>query len=68
MKVTQVKAELERTFPGAQVKEEGSIAKVHVDIIKTDQLIRLADLPQDYPLEVELKRSGTGITILVTGK
>jgi len=62
--------ELMRTvFPSSITTVTGSIAKVHVDQIETEGLLLLAGLAtKDKNLRITLRRSGTGITILLTFK
>ena len=59
-------------FPGAKVKyTPGEGMKVHVNELNEDDIIKLAAFARNQPMRamrVNLKRSGTGITILISAK
>jgi hypothetical protein len=42
--------------------------KIHVSAMDTDHILQLANLVRTYEIKVTLKRSGTGITIIVQDK
>jgi len=51
----------------AELKESGgAVLKIHVDEIGSDELVALAGLVKQKQAIVCLRRSGTGITIMVT--
>lgn len=50
-----------------KVKEQGNVVKVNVQSIDDMQLLELSKVAKNKLVEkINLKRSGTGITILVT--
>jgi hypothetical protein len=50
---------------GTEVKEEGLAVKTHVNEIVNDQFGTLYTLAKTAGCKVNLKRSGTGITVLL---
>jgi hypothetical protein len=62
----KVRQLLEGIFAPEQVKDEFLGFKVHVDFVGTSQIEDLAHMIQNSTVTVVLKRSGTGITIIVT--
>jgi hypothetical protein len=52
----------------AYISGEQTTVKVHVDEVNTELVLELANLVRLYKARIVLKRSGTGITILVNHK
>lgn len=56
-------------FPGSATTVVGGICKVHTNEIDTEQLIALGEAARENPdMQFTLRRSGTGITLLVQKK
>lgn len=49
---------------GKVTQSTGQLVKVHTDSIHTPTLLAVAGCVKEHDLEVELKRSGTGITLI----
>jgi hypothetical protein len=52
----------------AYISGEQTTVKVHVDEVNTELILELANLVRLYKARIVLKRSSTGITILVNHK
>lgn len=60
---------LKRICPeGTKITSSEDIIKAHVQKLGTFQIIALANLLKSAASNMELKRSGTGITILASSK
>ena len=65
-KLNEVKEHLGSQFGTSKITIQGDLLKLHVKKITTFNVVVLALLIEDLGCLVDLKRSGTGITILVT--
>lgn len=60
---------LAEIFPDLTVKEVGGKSahyNSNVQVIQGDQLVKLAEIYQDYQCDIALRRYGKGITIKIT--
>lgn len=53
-------------FGGEVKRQDEQTMKVHVSQLATDDILHLSSLAKQYACHILLKRSGTGITIVVT--
>lgn len=68
-KVQEVKSELEASFTDSEVKVQGNVVKIHVKEINGFDLVYLTDVWElEFVTDFRIKRSGTGMTIIVTLK
>lgn len=59
----RLKDELSRIF-NTHVKS-GAVLKANVAEISTDQLLMLVDTINEHNIKVKIKRSGTGVTVII---
>lgn len=64
-KVT-IRKRVKDVFPQATIVEIQNGFKLHVDRIVSQQFTDLAGIIEAYRADVEAKRSGTGITLIIT--
>jgi len=64
-KVDQIKAKLSPIFPDAKIRNLGQTIRFNVDTINDDQLNHLSLMSTHDICEVKVKRSGTGLLIVV---
>jgi hypothetical protein len=62
----QVRATLQRNFEEAKITEKDDTLRLNVRHINTGQLLALANITETMSTTIDIKRSGLGITIIVT--
>jgi hypothetical protein len=65
---TRLQDLLTKLFHDGSFKTTNSEIKIHVDSMESEGILQLANLVRIYEIKVTLKRSGTGITIIVQDK
>lgn len=61
-----VHQELQKAFPTARIKSEGNSVKAHFRDLNKFELDTVIKISDDYDTDLGIKRSGTGITVLLT--
>lgn len=65
-KLESIKNILQRVFQTDKISAQGETLKVHVKELNSIHIIDLSTLVLEKGCKVDCKRSGTGITVLVT--
>ena len=64
-KVELVKSKLALNFPDAKIRSLGRTIRFNVDVLKDGPLVALGVLSISDACEINVKRSGTGLVVIV---
>lgn len=55
---------LEGIFPDNEIRKRKYASRVNIEVLTADDIVALANVIVEHTMEVEVKRSGTGLLVI----